>query len=140
MKHLILLAVLFSAPVYASDIARPPEQTPGKRMPSIFWSDSTTFLLDTLSIAGTKDSVTYSGVISENGHYTAVVEIGNCRDQTHAVIITNGVLKNVSGSYKLQPVKSGTVDDQVLNTVCRAVEDDRKRLHELTIEENGQKP
>ena len=126
MKHLILLAVLFSAPVYASDIARPPLQTPSSRMPDYFSSDSTSFLLDTKSVVGTKDSVTYSGLISENGHDTIVVEIGNCRDQTHAVIITDGVLKNVSGSYKLQPVKSGTVDDQVLNTVCRTIEDDRK--------------
>ena len=123
MKHLMLLVALFSAPVYASDIAFPPIKAPHERWPSLFTSDNYSFMLDELSMARTGDSVSYGGHIAKNGLFTNVVEIGNCRDQTHLVILTNGVLANASGTYKLQPVKSGTVADQVLNTVCRETEE-----------------
>lgn len=131
MKRLMLLVALFSAPVYASDIAFPPIKAPHERWPSVFTSDNYSFMLDEISLARTGDSVSYGGHITKNGFFTNVVEIGNCRDQTHVVLLTNGILANPSGNFTLQHIKSGTVADQVLNTVCRETEEALRKGEQL---------
>lgn len=111
MKRLILLAALLcSTGVYA------------KGTELIYTGKTYSYVLDEYSLSRTGDSVSYTVLISGNGGFLNVTELGNCRNQTHVAILTNGALANASGNFKMQHVNLGTPADLVLKAVCHETE------------------